>query len=121
MAKRLLILLVLFVLVGFGVVFATTRTQTTLTSLLPHSVATVSTLFETTLAKKTPVLTDQATNLTQKVQEITSQTQQVLGSAIEVAPEDTTTASSRAIEYGQYFYCKQVVTEYERKQQNKPD
>ena len=41
----------------------------------------------------------------------------VLGDAIEVASDSTKPAAQKALDYGRYLYCKQVVDEYEAQPQ----
>ena len=52
--------------------------------------------------------------LGEKTVEVTKHTGNVLGSSITTAPEaEQTPVHEKALEYGKYIYCKQVVTDYE--------
>ncbi|MFH2118237.1 MAG: hypothetical protein ABII10_00650 [Candidatus Paceibacterota bacterium] len=53
--------------------------------------------------------------LSSRAQEIGNQAKNVLGSSIQV-DEDSPSIQEKAINYGQYLYCKQVVESYETNQ-----
>jgi azurin len=60
----------------------------------------------------------QVEEVTNKVKQVGEQTKQVLGTAVQVnEKEDSASIQQRAVEYGQYLYCKQVVTNYETKEE----
>lgn len=54
----------------------------------------------------------QVTTLTERSAETLTQTKQVLGESITAHPDEQP-LHEKALEYGQYIYCKQVVKEYE--------
>ena len=52
--------------------------------------------------------------LSKKTSEVSQHTENVLGSTITAPKSDNTTPiHEKALEYGKYIYCKQVVTDYE--------
>lgn len=51
--------------------------------------------------------------LTQALSEGKKRVDMVLGEAIEVASDSDKPAAQKAIDYGRYLYCQQVVEEYE--------
>lgn len=56
--------------------------------------------------------------LSQRAQNVASQSQQVLGETIKVNEGDSNNdkpTHEKAFEYGRYIYCKQVVEDYEEK------
>jgi hypothetical protein len=55
----------------------------------------------------------------EKFQTVSGNAQQILGAAVQENEKETKTAPEKALDYGKYLYCKQVVTEFE-KQQAKP-
>ncbi len=57
---------------------------------------------------------NEISTLGEKTAEVTKHTGNVLGSSITTAPEENQTPiHEKALEYGKYIYCKQVVTDYE--------
>lgn len=59
--------------------------------------------------------------LSQRAQNVATQSQQVLGTTIKVNEEnssDNKPAHEKAFEYGRYIYCKQVVDDYEQQPLN---
>jgi hypothetical protein len=60
--------------------------------------------------------TEQFEKISVGAQEVGKQAQRVLGLGVQVNNDQSSSIQDRAIEYGQYLYCKQVVTAYEEKQ-----
>jgi hypothetical protein len=112
MLKRVFLLIVILLLIGAGYAFAV-RNELLSKTTLPTP---VSNILER-LSLETPQVAEQTQQLSQRAQELGAQTQQVLGTAIETVPEDTRPVANKAIEYGKYLYCKQVVLEYEKEVQ----
>ncbi|HCR80976.1 MAG: hypothetical protein UX28_C0001G0042 [Candidatus Pacebacteria bacterium GW2011_GWA1_46_10] len=52
--------------------------------------------------------------LAEKAKELGTETKKVLGESVQV-DESEPSFQQKAVEYGQYLYCKQVVESYERK------
>jgi len=68
--------------------------------------------------EKSPIAS-QTAQLSQRGSEVYEQGSKILGAAIAVDEQaDEQTLTDRAIEYGRYLYCKQVVTDWERKQES---
>lgn len=74
---------------------------------------------------KTPVLSslpevDQESSnaFSSAVSEGTKRANMVLGEAIEVASDSSKPAVQKALDYGRYLYCQQVVVEYEADKPN---
>lgn len=55
----------------------------------------------------------EVTMLTQRGKELTEHVGTVLGESVAEAPAEQQPLHKRAIEYGQYLYCKGIVEEYE--------
>ncbi len=55
----------------------------------------------------------QVGDLSAKAKEVGEQTKKILGESVKVDEENSSSLQDRAIEYGQYLYCKQVVNNYE--------
>jgi hypothetical protein len=66
-----------------------------------------------TFSFESPEAAEQTQVLSSRAQEVGGHVQQVLGTAVEAAPEEKKPIHTRAVEYGRYVYCKQVVKEYE--------
>ncbi len=108
MRKRILVIFLLLLLAGVGFVFITKptlRSQIALPAQLTQSLE--------QLTQQTPQFTEQTQLLSERAQVVGTQAQQVLGTAIQAAPEGAEPAANRALEYGKYLYCKQVVEDYE--------
>lgn len=72
----------------------------------------------TQLAPLSDEASDQLEILSERAQNVASQSQQVLGETIKVNEADSGNdkpAHEKAFEYGRYIYCKQVVEDYEEK------
>lgn len=52
--------------------------------------------------------------VTEAINEGKKRVDMVLGEAIEVASDSSKPAAQKAIDYGRYLYCQQVVEEYEK-------
>jgi len=50
----------------------------------------------------------------EKFQSAASSVQQVLGAAVQVNEDETKSAPEKALDYGKYLYCQQVVNEFEK-------
>lgn len=50
----------------------------------------------------------------EKFQTAASNTQKILGAAVQVNDKETKTGPEKALDYGKYLYCKQVVNDYEK-------
>lgn len=57
---------------------------------------------------------DQLQVTSEKFQAVSGNVQNVLGAAVQVNENETKTAPEKALDYGKYLYCKQVVEDYER-------
>ncbi len=108
MRKRIVVVIFLLILAGAGYSFATKRVSLP-TVALPTSLA----RSWEQLTQQSPRLTEQTQLLSERAQVVGTQAQQVLGTAIQAAPEGAEPAANRALEYGKYLYCKQVVEDYE--------
>lgn len=79
------------------------------------------------ITKETPVInslqndlqgntTDQLSTLSSRAKEIREYAQNAFNSGVKIDGENQTPLHERAIEYGQYVYCKQVVEDFEKKE-----
>jgi hypothetical protein len=121
MLKHVIVVILLLLLLGAGYAFAVSNNLIT-TTILPNSITTVfdrlafeSTAIESPIAsEQTKLLSERASEVGTQLQQVGGQVQQVLGTAVEVAPESADQAPhERALDYGRYLYCKQVVEQYE--------
>ena len=60
--------------------------------------------------------TDQLSTLSSRAKEIGEYAQNAFNSGVKVDEENQTPLHERAIEYGQYIYCKQVIEDFEKNQ-----
>jgi hypothetical protein len=121
MLKKILIAVVVLLLLGAGYKFAIDN-KLLAAPPLPASIAQVLTQFSfqsPEALEQTELLStrfsSQASSLSGQLQEVGGQVQQVLGTAVEVAPDSEKPLHEKAVDYGKYLYCKQVVEEYEKK------
>ncbi len=122
MLKRVFFVIVFLLLLGAGYAFAVNNNLIA-TTTLPKPIAAVlnefsfepSTIESPITSEQTKLISERASEVGTQLQEVGGQVQQVLGTAVEVAPKSAEQAPhERALDYGRYLYCKQVVEEYEK-------
>lgn len=64
--------------------------------------------------KETVAIQEELKTLTERGKVAVEEAQKVLGKAIEVDENSDKAAHEKALEYGKYVYCKQVVEEWEK-------
>lgn len=114
--KIVLIILVSIVCAWLGYFYYQNRRTPTL-----EEMQTTATQLPSFLLSKLPVSTSALpklgeTNqqaLTDAINQGKERVDMVLGDAIEVASDSSKPAAQKALDYGRYLYCKQVVDEYE--------
>lgn len=105
-------LLVLIILVVAGFVAVPLFVKETVAFSIPGVQKTI-TIEPTNVANLKTDTAEQISTLTTQASKLTDNTGKVLGSAIQADTSDTKTTSEKAVEYGKYLYCKQVVEAYE--------
>ena len=97
-----------------------TKLQSSSLSPLAEKVETIDTTQINTDFKKSIENTQaEIVGFSQKTLEVSEHAGNILGSSITTAPKDQTTPlHEKALEYGQYIYCQQVVAQYEKNNQN---
>ncbi len=85
---------------------------------LPHWSASLPQINQLSQHQQLQSITDQAQNqlqaTSQQFQTVTGNVQKVLGAAVQVNDNETKSAPEKALDYGKYLYCKQVVNEFEK-------
>ncbi|MBT4124073.1 MAG: hypothetical protein HN981_02855 [Candidatus Pacebacteria bacterium] len=128
MKKKFFVLLsFIFLLVG-GYVYADNR------GFVPEQLSSLTEKAQETsldkiqeITKETPVInslqndlqentTDQLSTLSSRAKEVSEYAQNAFNSGVKVDKENQAPLHERAIEYGQYVYCKQVVEDFEKNQ-----
>lgn len=108
-------IIVVFLLVAGGIYFfADNERIVAAAPQLSEFKATVTSWFEE------QEVDEQVSVLSERSQEAFSQTQKVLGESITANPEKQP-LHEKALEYGQYIYCKQVVDQYESQENFKSE
>ena len=104
--KKLYIIFAVIGLLAVGYVYASQR------GLLSPNTSGIPTEINTLQGN----IGEQFSVLSSRAQELGGHVQNVLGNSVQVDKQSEQSLQQKAIDYGQYLYCKQVVESYEAKQ-----
>jgi hypothetical protein len=114
---RILLSIIILSILGWLGYFYYSNDRLPLLSEIKSAVMSIPTLF----SEKVPLSSSQLPTIDSSTQtavgnalgEGKKRVDMVLGEAIEVASDSSKPAAQKAIDYGRYLYCQQVVEEYE--------
>ncbi len=109
-----ILLLVIFLIIAAG--YYLLKVNPEMLTQLPFS-ETVFQLDQAELEKFTSTASEELKIISERSKEVGEHAQNVLGSTIEVN-EEKQPIHERAIDYGRYIYCQQVVEDYESREAN---